>query len=166
MKQIAAAERLGTAYSKHPLLLGMKRMADWSQHGGYSLRWQGDILMAVYSGAWNELAAQNLHREARVMWAQRGTASWGLLSNALDWDGGTPEALLAWWKFFEDGVKHGMVAVTDVLPSRFHAVMVRDLAERALRLTAYRNSASVEDGLAWLAKQGLKVTDAVVASRS
>ncbi len=135
-------------------------MADWSQHGAYSLRWQGDILMAVYMGAWNEQAAKNLHREALAMWLQRGDASWGLLSNALDWDGGTPEALEAWWKFFEDGVKHGMVAVTDVLPSRFHAVMVRSLAERALSIAPYRSSASIEDGLAWLAEQGLSVTAA------
>ena len=135
-------------------------MPDWSQHGAYSLRWQGDILMATYSGAWNEVAAKNLHREARAMWAGREASPWGLLSDALDWDGGTPEALHAWWEFFEDGVKHGMVAVTDVLPSHFHAVMVRDLAERALRLAPYRNSASIEDGLAWLGEQGLKVRDA------
>ncbi|MCV2361081.1 hypothetical protein LNV08_19060 [Paucibacter sp. TC2R-5] len=135
-------------------------MPGWSQHGSYSLRWQGDVLMAVYSGAWNELAAQNLHREARALWIARSGAPWGLLSDALDWEGGTPEALEAWWRFFEDGVQHGMVAVSDVLPSRFHAVMVRNLAERALRLAPYRSSASVEEGLAWLAEQGLSISDA------
>ena len=136
-------------------------MAKWAQHGSYSLHWQGDVLMAVYSGAWNEVAAKNLHRAALGLWQERGssgaTQAWGLLSDARDWDGGTPEALEAWWAFFVDGVKHGMVAVTDVLPSPFHATMVRSLAERAEQIAPYRNSPSVEEGLAWLAQQGLAI---------
>jgi hypothetical protein len=134
------------------------KMTDWPQHGGYSLRWQGDILMAVYIGAWNEMAAKNLHRDALAMWQARGSKPWGLLSDARDWEGGTPETLEAWWAFFEDGVNHGMVAVTDVLPSRFHAVMVRSLAERAERIAPYRNSGNLEEGLSWLAQRGLRTT--------
>ncbi|MCV2371286.1 hypothetical protein [Roseateles oligotrophus] len=139
-------------------------MSKWAQHGSYSLHWQGDVLMAVYGGAWNEVAARNLHRAALALWRERGsgdkTRHWGLLSDARDWDGGTPEALEAWWAFFADGVNHGMVAVTDVLPSRFHAAMVRKLAERAVQIAPYRNSACVEEGLAWLAQQGLNIADA------
>ncbi|MEJ6004181.1 hypothetical protein WG899_01360 [Paucibacter sp. AS339] len=137
-------------------------MTDWAQHGSYSLSWQGDVLLARYGGTWNEIASRNLHQEARELWAQRGLQSdgrakpWGLLSDALDWEGGTPEALDLWWKFFEDGVRHGMVAVTDVLPTQFHEAMVKALADRAGQLARYQLSASVDEGLAWLAEQGLQ----------
>lgn len=134
----------------------------WPQHGSFSLRWQGDVLIASYCGIWNEVASRNLHRQARALWVERGLQAngqpqgWGLLSDAREWEGGTPEALAEWWAFFEDGVRHGMVAVTDVLPSQFHEAMVKSLAERAGRLTRYQLSARPEDGLAWLAQQGLQ----------
>lgn len=127
----------------------------WSQHGRFALQWQGDVLMARYEGSWNEVAAQNLHRQARELWQQRGPKPWGLLSDALDWEGATPEALQAWWLFFEDAAGHGMVAATDILPSGLHGAMVRDLALRAASLVSYQASESVEAGLRWLAGQGL-----------
>ncbi|WP_428503393.1 hypothetical protein [Roseateles sp.] len=95
------------------------------------------------------------------MWAERGLQAdgqakpWGLLSDALEWEGGTPEALQLWWSFFEDCVRHGMVAVTDVLPTQFHEAMVRSLAERAGQLARYQLSPSFDAGMVWLAQQGL-----------
>ncbi|MFY7865376.1 hypothetical protein [Roseateles sp.] len=141
-------------------------MPNWTQHGSFSLHWQGDILMATYGGTWNEVAARNLHLEARLLWAQRDLSpegkpkAWGLLSDAREWEGGTPEALALWWAFFEDGVRHGMVAVTDVLPSQFHEAMVKALAERASQLTRYRLSPNLESAKQWLAEQGLRTEPA------
>ncbi len=138
---------------------------DWSQHGEFSLHWQGDILMACYKGTWNEQASFHLHRQAQALWAERALQptgqpqGWGLLSDAREWEGGTPEALAAWWAFFEDGVRHGMAAVTDVLPTQFHEAMVKSLAERAGKLTQYQLSANLDEGLAWLAQQGLRVIE-------
>ena len=129
---------------------------DWAQHGSFSLQWQGDVLRARYQGCWNEVCAQRLHREALALWQQRGSERpWGLLSDASDWEGATPEALAAWWAFFEDGVRHGMTAVTDVLPSHFHEAMVRAQAQRAAALVAYRHSPDIDAAMAWLAEQGL-----------
>jgi hypothetical protein len=133
---------------------------EWAQHGGFSLQWRGDVLLARYQGCWNEVCAQRLHREALALWQQRGSGRpWGLLSDARDWEGATPEALGVWWAFFEDGVRHGMVAVTDVLPSHFHEAMVRALAQRAAAMANYRHSDDVEHALAWLAEQGLSTAD-------
>ncbi|GAA5175101.1 hypothetical protein GCM10025771_06370 [Niveibacterium umoris] len=129
---------------------------EWTQHGSYALHWQGDILVARYEGAWNDVAAKHLHRDARILWQLRGPAAWGLLSDARDWTGATPEALEAWWAFFEDGVAHGLIAASDVHASMFNSVMVSPLAERAMRLAHYRSSRSVDDALAWLAQLGLK----------
>jgi hypothetical protein len=128
----------------------------WAQHGRYSLRWQGDILIASYEGDWNEVAAQNLHRDARAMWLARGTAPWGLLSDARQWNGATPEAFEKWWEFFEDGVRHGMVAATDILPTSFHSLLVSPLAERASQRVSYQPSSSFEEAEVWLNSQLLK----------
>ena len=129
---------------------------EWTQHGQYRLSWQGDILIAHYSGAWNEVAVRNLHRDARALWQQHGGQSWGMLSDLRDWDGATPEALTLWWVFFEDAVQHGMRVVTDILPSHFHEAMVKELAERAGRLATYCHHRELQPGLDWLAAQGLR----------
>lgn len=129
----------------------------WTQHGSYQLQWQGDILVARYEGAWNEVASHNLHRDAKALWTARGTAPWGLLSDAREWESGTPEALAAWWAFFEDAVKHGLIAVSDVLPSSFHATIVKAIADRAHALANYRPGADIPSAMAWLESQGLRI---------
>lgn len=127
----------------------------WPQHGAYTLSWQGRVLVARYEGAWNEVCARNLHHEARRLWEQHGQGlPWALLSDATDWEAGTPEALAAWWVFFEDAVHHGLKAATDILPTQLHAVIVQALAERAGRLVSYRRSPGQAEGLAWLQAQG------------
>lgn len=134
----------------------MGRSMDWAQHGSYALDWHGDVLLARYQGCWNEVCAQRMHVQARELWQARGRERpWGLLSDAREWEGATPEALAAWWDFFEDAVRHGMRAVTDVLPSHFHETMVREQARRAAALVSYRHSPDVEAALDWLSAQGL-----------
>lgn len=128
----------------------------WAQHGTYTLEWQGDILVTRLTGEWNDVAALNLHRDARSLWQARGGHQWGLLTDAREWGGGTPECFDAWWAFFEEGVAAGMIAATDILPSMLHALIVSELAERASRLVHYRRSQSLDDALAWLAGQGLR----------
>ena len=133
-------------------------MSGLGQHGRFTLEWQGEVLIARYGDAWNEVAVVNLHRQARALWSARPAGSrWGMLSDLREWDGATPEALERWWQFFADAAAHGMVAVTDVMPSHFHELLVRSLAERASRLALYRTSPSLERGLKWLAEQGLAI---------
>lgn len=129
---------------------------EWAQHGKYQLQWQGDILIARYLDEWNEVASQHLHQDAQKLWTAHGDRPWGLLSDASLWGGGTQECLDEWWLFFEDGVRHGMVAVTDILPSELHALIVSPLAERASQLVHYRRSFSTEGALQWLGEQGLR----------
>ena len=125
----------------------------WSQHGSYTLHWQGNILLASYFGTWNEIAAQHLHRDALLLWQAHGHKPWALLSDGRQWEGGTAEALDIWWQFFEDALRHGMCAVTDIMPSRFHARMVSPLAQRASQLTRYTCSHDLDAALAWLDQQ-------------
>lgn len=129
-------------------------MRNLAQHGTYHLDWQGDVLIARYVGAWNELAAQNMHQEAMGLWAARKGKPWALLSDARSWDCGSSETFEAWWAFFADAVAHDLVCVTDILPSHFHALMVQDLRERGSQLVNYHNSQSLPEALAWLAQQG------------
>ena len=124
-----------------------------TQHGSYSLLWQGNILIASYSGLWNEIAAKNLHRDAKILWLERGNAPWCLMSDGSAWEGGTQEALDAWWAFFEDGVVHGMVAVSDILPTSFHEKIVKALADKAGEISNYHHAQSYEEALTWLAQQ-------------
>lgn len=126
---------------------------DFSQHGDYTLDWQDNILCIGYRGAWNDIAASNLHRDARQLWLAHDGEAWAMLSDARAWEGGTPECLALWWAFFEDGVRHGMVAVTDILPSAFHAKMVSPLAERASQLVHYRRSFDEAAARQWLGEQ-------------
>lgn len=129
----------------------------WAQHGTYSLEWQGDILVTRLVGEWNDVAARNMHRDARALWQARNGQAWGLLTDAREWGGGTPECFDAWWAFFEAGVAAGMVAATDILPSMLHALIVSELAERARRMVRYRRSQNIDDALAWLAEQDLQI---------
>lgn len=130
---------------------------EWAQHGSYSLDWQGDVLIARYAGEWNEVAATNLHRDARDLWQARVGRPWGLLSDASEWGGATPQALDAWWGFFEDAVAHGLSAATDILPSRLHEMMVNSMLERARPMIRFHRSQSVEEAWAWLASEGFSI---------
>lgn len=132
---------------------------DWPQHGEFQLQWQGDILIARYLGEWNEIASQNLHRDALQLWIAHGNKPWGLLSDASCWGGGSQECLDAWWSFFDDGVHHGMIAVTDILPSEVHAMIVSPLAKRASQLIPYKRSFSIPEAVEWLGSHGLRTAD-------
>ncbi|QLG89136.1 hypothetical protein HQ393_13280 [Chitinibacter bivalviorum] len=129
-------------------------MPNWVQHGEFQLRWQGDVLIVTYSGLWNEQAVIALRSAVMPAWLARGGEPWAMLTNAAHWEGGTPEVLEAWWGFFEECVSYGLLAVTDILPSHFHALVVKSLAERASQLVNYRRSNSMSDAARWLAEQG------------
>ena len=121
-----------------------------SQHGIYHLNWSGDILHVRYEGSWNEIASKNLHQDAKKLWEERGNKSWGLISDASNWDGATADALDVWWLFFEDATKHGMIAATDILSSQIHESIVSPLAERAKQLVHYQRSKTLDNAYTWL----------------
>jgi hypothetical protein len=127
-----------------------------NQHGQFQLQWQGNILTVVYEGVWNEVASANLHQQAKILWRLHKFTSWGLISDARKWDGATAEALTLWWEFFEDAVDNGLIAVTDILPSKFHEAMVSPLAERASKIALYKRSKDLIDAVHWMQSQGLK----------
>jgi hypothetical protein len=126
---------------------------EWAQHGRYELSWHGDILVARYIGLWNEVAAEHLHKDALELWQARGSAPWALLSDGREWEGGSKLTLETWWLFFADAVEHGMIAVTDILPTSFHKVMVSPIAARASQQVPYTQSRTVEEAIEWLNQQ-------------
>ncbi|MBE9609976.1 hypothetical protein [Chitinilyticum piscinae] len=128
------------------------------QHGQFDLYWQGDVLVVRYFGQWNRQASEALHASVRGQWQQRGGRPWGMLSDLREWGGATPDALDAWWAFFADAARHDLLAVTDILPSLVHELMVRTIAEKAGSLARYRNSHTIDEALAWLHAQGLSTT--------
>jgi hypothetical protein len=123
-------------------------------HGQFEILWHPPVLLVRYEGAWNEQAALALHAQARLIWQEPIDGAWAMLTDATQWEGATPEAFARWWEFFADAVQHGMVAVTDVLPSHFHEVLVKDLAVRASQLARHRTSADLTEAWDWLATQG------------
>lgn len=123
-------------------------------HGNFEILWCPPVLVVRYEGAWNEQAVLALHEQARVIWREPIDGAWAMLTDATQWEGATPEAFGRWWDFFADAVSHGMVAVTDVLPSHFHEVLVKDLAVRAGQLARHRTSHDLADAWEWLADQG------------
>lgn len=129
------------------------------QHGHFQLRWQGDVLIVEYFDTWNEVTVQKLLEQALPLWRQRGSAPWGLLSDARLWTGATPEALEEWWRFFEIGVAHGMTAFTGLLSSELHVRLVNTLSERAMTLVPYERTDTLEQAFAWLAVQGISSQD-------
>ena len=129
-------------------------MHEWMQHGAYHLDWQGDVLIAKYVGVWNEIAAKKMHQDAKQLWSIRNKKPWALLSDARSWEGGTAETFEAWWAFFADAAANGLVCVTDILPSHFHSLIVKDLADRSSQLATYKTSKSLPEALDWLARQG------------
>ena len=124
------------------------------QHGSFTLEWNGPILHVTYSDLWNEEAVLALHAAARAAWVERGYAQWAMLTDARQWEGGTPEVLARWWVFFADAVANGMTTVTDILPSTFHAAVVAGLAERASAMATYHRGENMADAFAWLATKG------------
>lgn len=126
------------------------------QHGRYAIHWQPPVLLVRYEGAWNEQAVIALHAEARALWATLPPGPWAMLTDATQWEGGTPEVFARWTAFFEDAVRHGLTTVTDVLPSHFHELLVRDLAAQASRLARHRTSRNLAEAWTWLAEQGFR----------
>lgn len=125
------------------------------QHGSFQLRWQGDVFIVEYFDTWNELTVQNMLAQAIPMWEQREQRAWGLLSDARLWTGATPEAIEAWWRFFEIGVDYGMAAFTGMLPSELHVRLVSTLSERASQIVPYERSETLEAAFSWLSKHGI-----------
>ncbi|MDC8784997.1 hypothetical protein [Roseateles koreensis] len=109
-----------------------------------------------YIGAWNVEAVLALHADAKKLWGVFNDEPWAMLTDATLWDGGTPDVFQRWWEFFTDAASHGMTTVTDVLPSSFHAVMVKDLAQKASQISNYRHSANIEEAVRWLGSQGFR----------
>lgn len=126
------------------------------QHGSFSLIWNGPILVVAYQELWNVEAVVALHAEARDAWSQRGSMPWAMLTDASQWEGGTPEVLERWWVFFGDAVANGLTTVTDILPTSFHALVIQDLADRASSMANYKRSEGRADAFAWLASQGFE----------
>lgn len=124
------------------------------QHGNFTLGWRGAVLVVTYMDTWNEEAVVALHAAARAAWSERPGTTWAMLTDASRWDGGTPEVLERWWEFFSDAVANGMTTVTDILPSSFHALLVKALAERASSMTTYCSSKDLDSAFEWLAQQG------------
>lgn len=125
-------------------------------HGEFKLRWQGDIFVVEYIDTWNDITARELLAQAKPMWQEHGPRAWGLLSDARAWTGATPEAIEAWWDFFESGVQHGMIAFTGLLPSELHVRLVETLSQRAMQLVPYERSSDMESAYAWLSQHGIK----------
>lgn len=124
------------------------------QHGSFTMAWNGPILVVTYQDTWNEEAVIALHAAARAAWTNCPLPQWAMLTNASQWDGGTPEVLHRWWNFFEDAVQHGMATVTDILPTSFHALLVKGLADRASSMVCYQRSANLAEAYRWLKSQG------------
>lgn len=124
------------------------------QHGSFTMAWNGPILVVTYQDTWNEEAVIALHAAARAAWTNCPLPQWAMLTNASQWDGGTPEVLHRWWNFFEDAVQHGMATVTDILPTSFHALLVKGLADRASSMVCYQRSANLAEAYLWLKSQG------------
>lgn len=113
-------------------------------------------MIVRYEGAWNEQAALALHAQARLIWQEPNEGPWAMLTDATQWEGATPETFDRWWEFFADAVRHGLVAVTDVLPSHFHEVIVKDLAVRASKLARHHTSRDLAEAWDWLASEGFR----------
>lgn len=126
-------------------------------HGEFTLHWQADVFVVEYFDLWNDITARQLLQQALPMWQQKGGAPWGLLCDAREWTGATPEAIEAWWLFFEAGVANGMKAFTGLLPSELHVRLVDTLSRRASQLVPYERSADLPSALAWLQQHGIKV---------
>ncbi len=127
-------------------------------HGEFKLYWQGDVFVVEYFDTWNDVTARQLLQQALPMWQQHGSRDWGLLSDARLWTGATPEAIEAWWVFFEAGVQHGMKAFTGLLSSELHVRLVETLSQRASQLVPYQRSQDLPSAFTWLQQQGISVS--------
>ncbi|WMW80317.1 hypothetical protein RF679_16955 [Undibacterium cyanobacteriorum] len=129
-------------------------------HGEFKIQWQGDVFFVEYFDVWNDITARQLLQASLPLWEEHGGKPWGLLSDARQWAGATPEAIEAWWHFFEVGVKHGMVAFTGLLPSELHVRLVETLSQRAQQLVPYERSLDLAAAYQWLEQHGIASTSA------
>ena len=123
-------------------------------HGDFSLAWREDVLFVTYSKDWNRQAVLALHEAAKAAWVDPPRRPWAMFSDARDWTGSSDEVFNQWWIFYQDAVANGMTTVTDVLPSKFHELMVKDLFVQAKTIANYHHSHSMDEAWQWLASQG------------
>ncbi len=123
-------------------------------HGEFSLAWHGDVLLVTYSEDWNRQAVLALHKTAKAAWAEPPRRPWAMFSDARHWTGSSDEVFDQWWVFYQDAVANGMTTVTDVLPSKFHELMVQDLFAQARTIANYHHCHSMDEAWQWLASQG------------
>lgn len=116
--------------------------------------WNGPVLVVCYMDTWNVEAVVALHQSVQQGWTERPAPRWAMLSDLSGWDGATPETLDRWWVFFDDCVANGLTTVTDIFSSRFHGLLVDNIAKRASAWVNYRRSDNRAEAFTWLAQQG------------
>ena len=67
-------------------------MSHFAAHGYYRISWHGDVIKVIVGDLFNREGVEQLVAEIDQAVAQGARTGWGLLLDARQWQGGTPEA--------------------------------------------------------------------------
>jgi len=131
-----------------------------NQHGAYTYRWSGDILLVTIDGVWNEVCSTNLHGDVLKLVQQGRPERWALFNDCKQWEGAVPEATTLWFDlFFKMCVEQGMVCCASIMPSHFIARVVKDFTVQCSELVPTHNFLTTVDALSWLKERGFRVSE-------
>jgi hypothetical protein len=133
-------------------------MSQFAAHGYYKLGWRGDVLKIVVSDLFNREGAEHLILEINRMLAQRGATAWGMLLDAREWQGGTPDAFELWLASLEGWILHqGLVAFSTLYAESIQLFMGSTVRARLSPQLPFFSALDEAVCWQWLGEQGLEL---------
>ena len=133
-------------------------MSHFAAHGYYRISWHGDVIKVIVGDLFNREGVEQLVAEIDQAVAQGARTGWGLLLDARQWQGGTPEAFELWLTRLEGWIRAGELRAYSALYAESIQVFLGGtIRERLTPLMPYFSSPDEAACWQWLGCQGLAV---------
>ena len=136
-------------------------MSYFAAHGYYRGSWHGDVVKVVVGDLFNREGVEQLVAEIDQLVGQRDDAGWGMLLDARQWQGGTPDAFELWLINLEGRIRAGKLLAHAALYTESIQVFLGGMIRNRLSpLLPYFSSPDERTCWQWLGAQGLDVREA------
>jgi len=133
-------------------------MSHFAAHGYYRISWHGDVIKVIVGDLFNREGVEQLVAEIDQAVAQGARTGWGLLLDARQWQGGTPEAFELWLTRLEGWIRAGELRAYSALYAESIQVFLGGtIRDRLTPLFPYFSSPDEAACWQWLGSQGLAV---------
>lgn len=126
----------------------------FSTHGSYRIEIRGEIVTMTFLDQWNLQCAEEFFLTYKELIRKSGLKRFGVISDLLDFNGGTPEVAELFEKVSDWAKEKGQVARALVLDSRLKESLIRKVDKEKERFPA-RTFPHHSEALDWLKSLGL-----------